>query len=285
MSDRTPAGGVVITGASTGIGEATAVRLARSGFRVFAGVRRDEDAERLGAAHASITPVRLEVTDAEEVAACVETVSDALAGRPLMGVVNNAGIAVASPLEFVPLDELRRQFEVNTIAPIAVTQAFMPMLRASRGRVVQVSSISGRSALPFAGAYSASKFALEALSDAMRIELQPWGIRVVVIEPGSIATPIWRRGEALADKMLAKMPARVMELYGRRIERAREAAMTAGRTGGPPETVARVIEKALTVPNPRARYLVGRDARIHALFAAAMPTRLRDRIVERALRG
>lgn len=277
-------GAVVITGASTGIGEASAVHLANLGFRVFAGVRKDQDAARLAARHRAITPIKLEVTDAGHIAAAADSVQAALGGERLAGLVNNAGIAVGSPLEFIPIDELRRQFDINTIAPVAVTQVFLPMLRESRGRVVHVSSAGGLLSNPFAGAYSASKFALEALADAMRIELRPWGIHVILIEPGSIATPIWERGQALADQLLERMPARAIELYGPQIERARHIADLAAKRGRPPEAAAKAIGKAFTEPNPAPRYLVGADARAQATIARLLPTRLKDRLITRVLR-
>jgi NAD(P)-dependent dehydrogenase (short-subunit alcohol dehydrogenase family) len=175
---------VLVTGASSGIGEATALRLARAGWDVLAGVRREEDAERLRGL--GVEPVLLDVTDPAAVAA--------LDLERLDGLVNNAGIALALPLELLPLDELRRVLEVNVVGQLAVTQAVLPAVRAARGRVVNVGSIAGRSSLPFLGAYAASKFALEAVTDALRVELRPWGIRVAIVEPGSIATPIWTKG-------------------------------------------------------------------------------------------
>src|SRR3954471_14417569 len=170
-------GAVVITGASTGIGATCAAHLSSLGFRVFAGVRKPEDAER--AREAGHEPLTIDVTDPESIRSAVEQVGDA----PLSGLVNNAGIAVAGPLEFIPIDEFRRQLDVNVVGQVAVTQAFLPALRRSRGRVVFVGSIAGRSALPFLGAYAASKFAVEAVTDALRVELRPWGIDVAVVEP------------------------------------------------------------------------------------------------------
>ncbi|HEY7923524.1 MAG TPA: SDR family oxidoreductase, partial [Vicinamibacteria bacterium] len=174
----------LVTGASSGIGAACAARLVRSGWRVLAGVRRKGDAPE------GTEEVQLDVTDAAQIKAAADGVEE------LHALVNNAGIAIAMPLEFVPLDELRHQLEVNVVGQVAVTQAFLPVLRRARGRIVFVGSIAGRSALPFLGPYAASKHALEAIADSLRVELRPWGIHVAIVEPGSIRTPIWTRGAA-----------------------------------------------------------------------------------------
>ncbi|MEK7693262.1 MAG: SDR family oxidoreductase, partial [Chloroflexota bacterium] len=183
---------VVITGASTGIGEACALHLDALGWRVFAGVRKGADGEALQRkASARLIPVRIDVTDQASIASACDAVAQELGARGLDGLVNNAGIAVAAPLEFVPIDDLRRQLEINVIGQIAVTQAFLALIRTARGRIVNIGSVSGKLATPFTGPYSASKFAMEALTDALRIELRPWKIEVSIVEPGSIATPIW----------------------------------------------------------------------------------------------
>jgi NAD(P)-dependent dehydrogenase (short-subunit alcohol dehydrogenase family) len=278
---NTVLGGVVITGASTGIGEACAFHLDALGFRVFAGVRNPADGERLTrAASDRLVPVHLDVTDAVSVKAAAETVAHALGDAPLSGLVNNAGIAVASPLEFVPLDALRRQLEVNVIGQVAVTQVFLPSLRSSRGRIVNMGSVSGRFASPFMGPYSASKFALEALSDSLRLELRPWGIHVSILEPGVIATPIWRKSLLAADELAMGMPEEAHTLYGRAIEAIRKRVESIG--GIPAERVARVVAHALTARRPRPRYVVGRDARV-AVGLSYLPTRMRDWLVAKRL--
>jgi NAD(P)-dependent dehydrogenase (short-subunit alcohol dehydrogenase family) len=270
---------VLITGASSGIGEATALRLARAGWRVFAGVRSAADGERLrAAAGEQLEPVTIDVTEAATIAAAAE----ALGGEPLDGVVNNAGTALAMPLEFLPLDQLRRQLEVNLVGHVAVTQALLPNLRAARGRIVNVGSIAGRSALPFLGAYAASKHALEAFTDSLRVELRPFGIAVTVIEPGTIATPIWRKGGERFQELAAQMPHELTELYGTRMEAFREAAASARQRAEPADKVARVVERALTEERPKARYVVGRDAWRRALVER-LPAGLRDRVYERVL--
>jgi NAD(P)-dependent dehydrogenase (short-subunit alcohol dehydrogenase family) len=257
----------LVTGASSGIGAATAQRLARSGWRVLAGVRTEGDAP------AGTEEVLLDVTDGEQIQAAAKPV------EALDALVNNAGVAIAMPLEHVPLHELRAQLEVNVVGQIAVTQAFVPALRQARGRVVFVGSIAGKSALPFLGPYAASKHALEALADSLRMELRPWGIRVTIVEPGTIKTPIWRKGAAKADELANDSS---QGLYGERMAAFRKVAAERGANGADPEAVAAVIERALTADRPRARYLVGRDAWLRA-GVERLPTRARDRAYERLL--
>ena len=280
MRDR---GAVVITGASTGIGEACALHLAGLGFRVFAGVRKEADAAALrGKAMGRIAPLSLDVTDPAALGRAAAEVAGAVGDGGLAGLVNNAGIAVAAPLEFLPLDEFRRQLEVNVTGQLAATQAFLPLLRRGRGRIVNMSSIAGRIAGPMIGPYHASKFALEALSDALRLELRPWGLHVAVIEPGTIATPIWAKSGAAAEALLAALPARAHELYGPQIAAMRARAARAEGSGIPPRRVAEAVAHALTARRPKTRYLVGTDARIGALVAR-LPDRLRDRLLLRRL--
>jgi NAD(P)-dependent dehydrogenase (short-subunit alcohol dehydrogenase family) len=274
------AGRVLITGASSGIGEATALRLARAGWRVLAGVRAAADGDRLRVAGGErLEPVTIDVTEL----ATITAVAEQLGGEPLDALVNNAGTALAMPLEFLPLDELRGQLEVNLVGHVAVTQALLPNLRAARGRIVNVGSIAGRSALPFLGAYAASKHALEAFTDSLRVELRPFGIAVTVIEPGTIATPIWRKGGERFQELAAELP-ELTRLYGERMAAFREAAAAAGQRAEPADDVAIVVERALTTERPKARYVVGRDARRRALVER-LPTRLRDRVYERVLLG
>jgi NAD(P)-dependent dehydrogenase (short-subunit alcohol dehydrogenase family) len=265
---------VLVTGASSGIGLASALRLAASGWRVFGGVRSEEDAERLR--ERGVEGLQLDVTDSAAIAAAAEVV-----GGELHGLVDNAGIAIAAPLELVPLDELRRQLEVNVVGQVAVLQAFLPLLRRSQGRVVLVGSVGGRSALPFLGPYAASKHALEAIADSLRVELAPWGIGVSIVEPASVKTAIWTKGAAHADVMRAGISHDRTELYAARIERFRAVALKRG-PGIDPDVVARAVEHALTALHPKARYLVGRDAHIRA-WIERLPTRLRDRVLAKAL--
>ena len=273
-------GTVVVTGASTGIGEATALHLRERGFDVRACVRSDGDAERLRSA--GVSPMRLEVTDAGSIAAATEELGDA----PLAGLVNNAGIAVSAPIEFVPIAELRRQLDVNLVGQVAVIQALLPALRRGRGRIVNVSSIGGRVALPLAGPYAASKFALEGLSDSLRREVSQFGIEVSLVEPGGVKTPIWKKGRETAEQIAAQLPPEAAELYGGMVEvLRRETAKIAEERGMEPGRVARTIGHALTARRPKTRYLVGRDAKIRWALAKRVPDRMFDRLVARTFAG
>lgn len=274
-------GAVIITGASSGIGQATALMLARAGWLTFAGVRTPGAATELSAmagavgVGALLRPLLLDVTDDTQIAAAATLVGDECRRRgiALRGVINNAGIAVVGPLEVVPLDRIRASLTINTVGALAVTRAFLPQLRAARGRVINLSSVSGRVASPFLGAYAASKFALEALSDALRAELRPWGLRVILIEPGPIATPIWEKGNALA---LADGDTLGASPYAPFVPRVRARFLGAAAGGRSPDLVAATILRALIVPRPRARYLLTRSPLGFALFARCAPDWLRD---------
>lgn len=275
---------VLVTGASTGIGEACALRLDKLGLRVFAGVRKEADGERLQQkASDRLSPVLLDVTDGASIASAAETVGAAVGDAGLAGLVNNAGISVAGPLEFLPLDDLRRQLEVNVIGQIAVTQAFLPLLRRGDGRIVNIGSSSGRMATPFMGPYCASKFAMEALTDSLRIELRPWGIPVSIVEPGNIATPIWEKSLAEADEAEKKLPQRARDLYEPAIAAIREAAVKFAQAGSPADEVAKRVAHALTAKRPKTRYLVGRNALVEATLAKLVPDRVRDGLIARQL--
>lgn len=275
---------VLITGASTGIGRASALRMDAAGWRVFATVRGEEDAEGLRRAGSErLRPLLLDITAAEQIAATAECVAAEVGTDGLDGLVNNAGIAVMAPLETLQLDDLRHQLEVNLVSQVAVTQAMLPLIRTARGRIVFVSSIGGRMAIPFGAPYHASKFGIEAVADCLRQELRPWGIDVIAIEPGSIDTPIWERGEERADAAAEYAPSAQEELYGKQIERFRGAVRRTAERGIPPAKVADAIHGALTAGRPRTRYLVGSDARGQALLARLLPDRAVDRIVARAM--
>jgi NAD(P)-dependent dehydrogenase (short-subunit alcohol dehydrogenase family) len=269
---------VLVTGASTGIGRATAMRLDSSGWRVFAGVRKEDDAESLRAEGSErLVPVILDVTDAEQIAAAAERIGTE-SDEGLQGLVNNAGVAVPGPLETIPLDDLRHQLEVNLVAYVAVTQALLPQIRRAAGRVVFLSSIGGRIAFPFAGPYHASKFATEAIGDVFRQELRPWGIEVAIVEPGSIDTPIWGRGQQKAEEVEARSP-QTNVLYGAAIAKFRKVIEDTAERGIPAEKVAKAISHALESSRPKTRYLVGLDAKVQARLQPLIPTRLFDRIV------
>jgi NAD(P)-dependent dehydrogenase (short-subunit alcohol dehydrogenase family) len=276
---------VLVTGASTGIGEACALWLDRLGFQVFAGVRRDEDADNLAnKSSVSLKPIKLDVTNPENVQAAVETIAKEADGA-LAGLVNNAGIVMAGPMEFVTIDDLRKQLEVNVVAQVALIQATLPQLRSGRGRIVNIGSVAGRFSAPFMGPYSASKFAIEAITDALRMELKPWGIHVAVVEPGNIATPIWRKSIDEGKQRRTEMPPDAEALYGKEIDMMIDFAEQQGRRGIPPDRVAKVVVHALTSQRPKTRYLVGNDAFAQAWMARLIPDRVRDWAVAKGLKA
>ena len=275
----------MITGASSGIGEACALYLDELGYRVFAGVRNPADGEALKAkASKWLVPLLLDVTDEASIKKAAETVAASVGAAGLAGLVNNGGIGVGGPLEVVPLADVRKQFEVNVIGQVAVTQAFLPLLRQGRGRIVNMGSIAGRATMPFMGPYSASKFALEALTDAMRMELQPWGIHVSIVEPGAIESRIWDKARQSADEMEAAADPEAKARYGEAVARVREAMAEAAQRAIPARVVAEAVAHALRAARPKTRYLVGLDARFRAVLAAWLPDRVEDWLVRRVLK-
>ena len=270
---------VLVTGSSTGIGRATALRLDRAGFHVFAGVRNRGDAEALEASGSDrLEPVIIDVTDEGTIAATRERIAQVTDGR-LDGLVNNAGIVVAGPIETLDLDGLRRQLEVNVTGQVAVTQAFLPELRAAKGRIVLMASIGGRMSLPYLSPYHASKFALEGIGDALRMEMSQFGVEVSIVEPGAIATPFWEKGTEQVNQVLEAMTPKQRDLYEAPAIAAAEGARKAEKRGSPPDRVAKAVEHALTASRPKTRYLVGTDARVQAALRRFLPDRLLDRLV------
>ncbi len=275
---------VLITGCSTGIGESAALEMARRGWLVFAGVRKDEDGARLVEEGAGdLRPVILDVTDPEAIAAAAGAIEEAVGDAGLQGVVNNAGIVAAGPVEFLPVEDLRQQLEVNVVGLAAVTRAFMPLIRKGSGRIVNVGSISGLIASPFVGAYCASKFAVEALSDSMRVELRPWGIPVSLVQPGPIKTPIWDKSIEKAEGLRDRLPEEAAELYEPLMKAVRDEVTRRAESGFPPERIADGIAHALTAKRPKTRYLIGPWARTQMLMVGWMPDRLRDWVLTKAL--
>jgi NAD(P)-dependent dehydrogenase (short-subunit alcohol dehydrogenase family) len=274
-------GAVLVSGASTGIGAATASLLAREGFVTFAGFRNPADVPRIAALGADVRPISLDVTVQSSLEDAARTVGES--GVGLTGIVSNAGIAVGGPLEHLPVRELRRQFEVNVFGSIALVQALLPLLAEGNGRIVLVGSISGRLATPYIGAYSASKFALRAIADALRIELAPSRIKVSLIEPGSVRTPIWRKGRQAADEMAALLEGNTRPHYRAALERMLAITQSEERDGMAPDVVAAAILDALTAPKPRPNYLLGARARVGSVFAL-FPAALRDRAVRNSMR-
>jgi NAD(P)-dependent dehydrogenase (short-subunit alcohol dehydrogenase family) len=267
---------VLVTGASSGIGEACVRRLDAQGYQVFAGVRRADDADRLKAAGSErLRPLLLDVTDSAGIDRAAETVALAVGDHGLSGLVNNAGIAVGGPLEYITSEELRFQLDVNVVGLHAVTRAFLPLVRQGKGRIVHIGSISGQLASPFTGPYAASKHAVEALADTLRLELAPEGLHVSVIEPGQVRTPIWDKALAGFAVVTRRIPDEGMARYGTRLK---------ARVAEPPEAVADAVMHALESAEPRTRYVVGRDARVRLTLSRLLPDRLMDAIVLSVMR-
>ncbi len=257
-------GAVVITGASTGIGRETALYLDEEGYRVFAGVRKPKDAEALARSSTTgrLTPIMIDVTEADSIAAASEQVASAVGQEGLVGLVNNAGVATAGPVEHLPVAEFQKVIDVNLTGQYAVTQAFLPLVRRGEGTIIFITSIGGRVASPFFSAYNAAKFGLEGLADALRREIKPWKMDVVVIEPGSIATAIWERGTNEFERAEAELGPEGKRLYGSQLAAMKRVMGETAERGIEPLEVAKVIEKAISADNPNTRYLIGKDAKI-----------------------
>jgi len=268
---------VFVTGASTGIGRASVERLAAQGWNVIAGVRKDGDAPSAATAH-----VLIDISNADQVEAAAKQVSEITGGR-LYGVVNNAGISVAGPFEILSIADYRNQFEVNFFGHLALTQLLLPMLLETKGRIVTIGSIGGRMASPFLSAYNASKFAIRGWSDALRAELAPHGVGVVLIEPGSIATEIWGKGNASAFEVLSRMTPEQGQRYAQQTAGAYKMAAKVEKAAIAPAKVAEAVERALTARRPRAHAVVGIDARAQAVLAV-LPASVRDKAIELAMR-
>ncbi len=267
---------LVITGASTGIGRACALYMDRLGWQVFAGVRRESDGAALRAdASERMVPVILDVTDEQTIRAAWKIVNAAVSASGLSGLLNNAGIPYGGPVEYLSVEKVRQEFEVNYFGVIAVTQAFLPLLRQGRGRIVNMSSVGGMLCPPFLSPYSSTKFALEALSDALRMELRPWHIDVSVIEPGAIETPIWSKGGDVLHNLIDDAPAEGLELYGGAMAGMESLVEPHGAST---EQVARAVAHALSSAHPRTRYPIGFEGAL-VRFVSRLPDRLRDRLI------
>ena len=271
---------VVVTGVSTGIGWGVAKVLVNHGFQVYGTVRKPADADRLEREFGSrFTPLVLDVTDRDAVERAAARVGEELGSARLAGLVNNAGIVVPGPLLYLPLDEMRRQMEVNLLAPMSVAQAFAPLLGAdparkgAPGRIVQISSVGGKLAVPFLGAYAASKFALEGMSGALRRELMLFGIDVIVVGPGSVVTAIWDKAEAEDISAYTGTP------YGKVLDRFRRLMLDEGRKGLTPERLGETVHRALTVPKPRTRYAVVPQRFKNWTLPRLLPERVVDRLI------
>jgi NAD(P)-dependent dehydrogenase (short-subunit alcohol dehydrogenase family) len=268
---------VVITGASTGIGWAAAKLLLDRGFRVFGSVRKQADADRLqGEFGTNFTPLLFDVTDEAAVLAAAREVRSQLNGETLTGLVNNAGIAVPGPVLELAADEFRRQMEVNFIGPIIATQASDPQLKGPKGRIVMISSVAGKSGSPTGAAYSASKHAIEGLSESLRREMMLFGIDVIIIAPGAVKTPIWDKGQQVDISVYRNSP------YFPALEKIRACTLHLSQIGLPPETIAEAIADALTSPNPKVRYQLTPDP-IRHLVMSWLPRRAVDRMIAKRL--
>jgi NAD(P)-dependent dehydrogenase (short-subunit alcohol dehydrogenase family) len=284
MTISTQQSSIVVTGASTGIGEAVALELVGRGYRVFAGFRNEEAEKRLRAkAGDHLIPVRLDVTDAGQIAAVCDLVRQQTTENGLLGLVNNAGIALSGPLELLPVNDFRRQLEVNVVGQLQMIQAFIPLLRNSHGRIVNISSINGALASPYLGPYAASKFALEAMSDALRLELRHWGIRVCVVAPGAIKTPIWDKSEQAADAVSKSISPDGMKLYEDDLNVWRKLVAKIAEDADPVEKVVEKVVHALESPHPKARYYLRFSQRFICRGFKILPESIRDRIVCRAM--
>ena len=278
----TDLGPVVVTGTSTGIGAASALLLAEKGFRVFAGVRDDADGKALeDRADGELSPVTIEITDEASIAKAVEAVGESVGDRGLAGLVNNAGIVKPGPLELQPLDDFRTQLEVNLIGQVAVTQAFLPLIRRGGGRIVNVGSIGGHLALPLHGAYSASKFGMEAVSDALRLELRQWRIPVSLIDPGATETAIFDKTLAEIDEVTRALEQRGRPEYEAQLAGIRRLVEKTAADAAPAQDLAKTVLKALTAKRPKARYLAGHGAEAAATLARTAPDGVKDRAVAR----
>jgi NAD(P)-dependent dehydrogenase (short-subunit alcohol dehydrogenase family) len=283
---RKDRGVAVVTGASSGIGRATAFYLAGKGFEVFAGVRKKSDADSLSAEakekEVDLKPLTIDVTKPRSIANAKATVQRRAGKRGVKGLVNNAGVGVGGPVEFLPLDDLRQQLEVNVIGHVAVTQAFLPLLRKGQGRIVNITSIGGRLAHPFMAPYHVSKYGMEALTESMRVELQPWGIWVAAVEPGNIDTQIWEKADKEVKQKRAGLPKHGEKLYRQSLDAMDKVIAESDGVGNPPEKVAKKVFHALTAMRPKPRYLVGGDARSMLSARAVLPVRTYDRVRSRA---
>jgi NAD(P)-dependent dehydrogenase (short-subunit alcohol dehydrogenase family) len=269
---------IFVSGASTGIGYCCVQTLAELGHQVFASFRQPEDGKALGKLHPAIVPIPLEITSTASIAKALSLIKHQLNGHGLDGLVNNAGIVISGPLELIPINDWRHQFDVNLIGQIEVIQTFLPLLRPTRGRIVNMGSVAGINALPFVSPYSASKFALAAITDALRVELKPWGIHVALIEPGSVATPIWRKAQKAADANEEGLPDTQRLLYAQALAQIRKATEKSASRGIPPEIVANAVVHALTDSHPKTRYTLGAKAFWRRPFSW-LPDTLRDAMI------
>lgn len=275
-------GSYVVTGASSGIGAAIVEALDRRGHDVYAGVRSDEAAAALSdRSSRRVVPMRLDVTDEDQVGEASDLVRSKVGRYGLDGLVNNAGIALGGPVEFLPLDEWRRQLEVNVVGQVSVTKSMMASVRTARGRIVFIGSVAAMVSTPFGAPYGASKHAIAAVAQSLRTEVAPWGIDVSLVDPGAVGTAIWEKGSRTVERVKELVGPEAMELYGPAVERLDgEISKIASNAPGPEKVVAAVTH-ALFRPRPRPRYAAGLDARLVAVGVRVLPERVLSAILER----
>lgn len=272
-------GSVLITGASSGIGRTTAMLLDRRGFQVFAGVRKQQNAEVLQKeASNHLKPVFIDVTDKKMILSSLEIISKAVSETGLAGLVNNAGIAVPGPIEFISLESLRQQFEIDVIGQIAVTQSFLPLIRKANGRIINIGSVGGRTTMPFGGALCAAKHAMEALNDALRMELHPWGIHVCLVAPASVNTAAVDKLVDAGEDIIGNLPPNGIQRYAESFRSMIKTVVREQKAGSPPEEVAETVFRALTTSTPKTRYIVGSHSRALSIFPIILPVRFFDSI-------
>ncbi len=275
---------ILITGASQGIGKACALYLDNLGFQIFAGVRTKKDANILKkSASKNLMPVFIDITNANSIKSAVDIINKTVKGQGLMGLINNAGVNISGPMEFLPITEIKKQFDINIIGHIKVIQAFLPLLRKVKGRIINIGSIAGQMAAPFIGPYAASKFAMEAITDSLRMELRPWGISVSIIEPGSVATSMWKKTSFVADGITRHLSNEALSYYGSALESAARTREILGTKGILPEIVAKAVEHALISKKPKTRYFVGRDAKFLSIIKKFIPDRISDNVIIKQL--
>ncbi|MBU1671302.1 MAG: SDR family oxidoreductase [Actinobacteria bacterium] len=277
---------ILVTGASSGIGWATSLDLAAGGWRVFAAVRKEADADRLREGSSGrITAIIMDVVDYESVGRGVKEVEELLGGAGLDALFNNAGISVQGPMEIIPIEMFESQMRVNVYGSLFVSQAFLPLLRRARGRIVFMSSESGRITLPLVGPYSASKFALEAVANALRVELRRFGVKVSLVEAATVKTPMWEKIDTTTEKLFSCLSPEAKDLYMEELDTLRFFPRRQAELGIPMEKVVRVIGRVLEDPRPKARYLVGWEARALVYTYSILPTRLVDLVAGRLVRS
>lgn len=275
---------VLITGTSSGIGRAAAVYLSQRGYDVYAGIRKDEDARDLAGQFDCIKPVILDVTREENIKDAFHKIKSEFKRDEEFCLINNAGIALGLPIECIPMNEARRQFDVNYFGVLAVTQTFLPLIRMTHGRIININSIAGRLTFPFLGLYSSSKFALEALTAALRRELKEFGVKVISINPGSVQTPVWSKGDAWGKEMARHCPPEAIRVYLKSLKKFEARVQESARKAIDASEVVKEIVLALEEENPRTHYFVGGKTKVKAFAARFLPDKWLDFLIQRAFK-